>query len=77
MIGSFCTSVLRTSDPDRAAAFYGPLLGWSVQAASPGHDFFRHDGKNVASIHRVGAGRNEWVPHIRVEQIETVPSAQT
>jgi predicted enzyme related to lactoylglutathione lyase len=74
MIGSFCTSVLRTSDPDRAAAFYGPLLGWTVEDSSPGHDFFTHDGKTVASIHRVRSGRNEWVPHIRVERIETVIS---
>jgi hypothetical protein len=70
-LGSFCTSVLRTTDPDRAATFYGALIGWTVQVASPGHDSLQHAGKTVASIHRVDSGPDEWVPHVLVEQIET------
>ena len=71
MVGSFCTSILRTTDPDRAVAFYGPLIGWTAHAAAPGHTFLTHDGKTVASIHRVDTGRDEWVPHVLVEHIET------
>ena len=71
MIGSFCTSVLRTTEPDRAVAFYGPLIGWTAHAATPDHTFLKHDGKTVASIHRIDAGRDEWVPHVLVEHIET------
>ena len=29
--GSFCTTVLRTRDPQRAAAFYNTLGGWTVE----------------------------------------------
>jgi len=72
VVGSFCTSVLRTTDPDRAVAFYGPLIGWTADPAAPGHDFLKHDGTTVASIHRVDAGPDEWVPHVLVEHIETV-----
>jgi predicted enzyme related to lactoylglutathione lyase len=70
MTGSFCTSVLRTTDPDRAVAFYGPLVGWTAHAAAPNHTFLKHDGKTVASIHRIDTGRDEWVPHVLVEHIE-------
>ena len=70
MIGSFCTSVLRTTDPDRAVAFYGSLIGWTAGAAAPGHTFLKQDGKTVASIHRIDSGTDEWVPHILVERIE-------
>jgi predicted enzyme related to lactoylglutathione lyase len=71
VFGSFCTSVLRTTDPDRAAAFYGPLIGWTVHATAPGHNFLKYDGKTVASIHRVDVDHDEWVPHVLVEDIET------
>jgi uncharacterized protein len=70
MIGSFCTSVLRTTDPDRAVAFYGRLIGWAAHSAAPGHTFLKHDGKTVASIQRIDTGRDEWVPHVLVERIE-------
>ena len=30
-------------------------MGWTVDAAAPGHDFLKHDGKTVAGIHRVHA----------------------
>ena len=71
MIGSFCTSVLRTTDPERAVGFYGPLLGWTAHAQPPEHHFLKHDGKVVASILRVASDRDEWVPHVRVEHIES------
>ena len=59
MIGSFCTSVLRTTDPDRAVVFYRSLIGWTAHAAAPGHTFLKHDGKTVASIHRIDSGTDE------------------
>ena len=69
IIGSFCTSVLRTTDPDRAVAFYGSLIGWTTHSAAPGHIFLQHDGKTVASLQRINTGRDEWVPHVLVEDI--------
>ena len=70
MTGSFCTSVLRTTDPDRAVAFYGPLVGSTAHAAAPNHTFLKHGSMTVASIHRIDTGRDEWVPHVLVEHIE-------
>ena len=37
--GSFCTTVLRTADMKRAAAFYRVLAGWTTQEVpgTPGH----------------------------------------
>jgi len=75
--GSFCTSVLRTADPQRAAAFYAPLIGWTAQAAGAGHTFLQYDGKTVASIHRIENGKDEWVPHVLVERIETAVADAT
>lgn len=77
MIGSFCTSVLRTTDPDRAVAFYGPLIGWTAHATASDHHFLKKDGRTVASIQRVDAGHDEWVPHVLVEQIETAVADAT
>ena len=69
MRGSFCASVLRTSDPNRAVAFYGPLFGWTAHAAAPDHTFLNNEAGTVASIHRVDAGPDQWVPHVRVESL--------
>jgi predicted enzyme related to lactoylglutathione lyase len=44
---------LGTPDTDAAAAFYGPLLGWSLQSAGPdsgGYGFFHLGGKTVAAV---------------------------
>lgn len=70
MIGSFCTSVLKTTDPDRAVAFYGTLIGWTANLAAPGHTLLKHDGKTAASIQRIDSGRDAWVPHVLVAHIE-------
>jgi predicted enzyme related to lactoylglutathione lyase len=77
VIGSFCTSVLRTPDPERAVAFYGPLMGWTAHSAADGHTFVKYGGKTVASIHRIESGKNEWVPHVHVEHIETAVADAT
>jgi predicted enzyme related to lactoylglutathione lyase len=76
--GSFCTSVLKTSDPDRAARFYTSLLGWTAKPAAPGHTFMTRDGKVVASVQRIPGGHDAWVPHVCVDDIErTIATATT
>jgi len=67
--GSFCTSVLRTADPDRAARFYSALIGWTTVPAAPDHAFLQFNGKTVASIQRIVAGRQVWIPHVCVDDI--------
>jgi predicted enzyme related to lactoylglutathione lyase len=68
--GSFCTSVLRTQDIERACAFYTALMGWTAEQAGKDHRFFQLNGKTVASVHLIAEGRDAWVPHVSVENIE-------
>jgi uncharacterized protein len=70
--GSFCTSVLRTRDLQRAAAFYNALGGWTVEpvAGTRQHVLMLFDGKTVASLQDVFEGQDEWVPHVSVTDIE-------
>ena len=68
--GSFCTSVLKTSDADRAARFYTSLLGWTTKRATPDHTFLQFDGKTVASIQRITSGHDVWIPHVRVDALD-------
>ncbi len=68
--GSFCTSVLKTSDPNRAARFYTSLLGWTTKPATADHTFLQFDGKTVASVQRITSGHDAWIPHVRVEMLE-------
>ena len=74
--GSFCTTVLRTRDPQRAAGFYNTLGGWTVEpvAGSRQHFVMLFDGKAVAAIQDVFNGRDEWVPHVSVADIDRTVS---
>ena len=75
--GSFCTSVLKTSVPDRAARFYTALLGWTAKPATPDHIFLQLDGKTVASIQTIAGGRDMWIPHVCVDALERTTEAAT
>jgi uncharacterized protein len=77
MMGSFCTSVLKTSDPDRAARFYTSLLGWTTTPATSDHTFLQFGGKTVASLQRVASGHDAWVPHVAVDALERTIEAAT
>jgi predicted enzyme related to lactoylglutathione lyase len=68
--GSFCTSVLKTSDPVRAARFYSSLLGWNAKPATPEHTFLQSGGKTVASIQSIPSGHDAWIPHVRVDALD-------
>src|SRR5687767_5765129 len=72
MPGSFCISVLRTRDIERAAAFYSALVGWTTQEV-PGarsHRLLQYGGKTVSSLHQVADGSDLWVPYVSVESAE-------
>jgi len=75
--GSFCTSVLKTSDPDRAARFYTALLGWTAKPATPDHTFLQFEGKTVASIQSIASGHDAWIPHVCVDALERTTEAAT
>jgi uncharacterized protein len=69
---SFCTSMLRTRDLERAATFYRALVGWVAQEVpgAPDHRLLQHDGKTVASLQQISAGDDRWVPYVSVESID-------
>lgn len=75
--GSFCTAVLRTRDPERAATFYSALMGWTAEevAGTPGHRLLQYGGRTVASLHEIAEGSDVWVPHVSVESVERTTSA--
>ena len=75
--GSFCTSVLKTSDADRAARFYTALLGWTTKPATSDHTFLQFDGRIVASIQRITSGHDAWIPHVCVDALEPTIEAAT
>jgi len=68
--GSFCTSVLKSSDAARASRFYTSLLGWDAKAATPEHTFLQCDGKTVASIQSIPGGHDAWIPHVCVDALD-------
>lgn len=72
--GSFCTTVLRTRDPQRAAAFYQALGGWTVEpvASTRQHFLMLFDSRIVASIQAVFDEPAEWVPHVSVFDSDSV-----
>src|SRR5262245_42966617 len=75
--GSFCTSILRTLDIERAAAFYGSLMGWNTERTSHRHRFFQWKGKTVASVQQIAIGKSNWVPQVSVENIELTTTQAT
>ena len=78
--GSFCTTVLRTRDVERAADFYGALIGWTAEAVPgfAGHRLLQSNGRAVASLHHVTADEDLWVPHVSVESVDrTIADARS
>ena len=67
--------MLRTTDPPRAAAFYGSLLGWTAVPATSDHTFLQVEGKTVASMQRISSGTAAWVPHVAVDDLEQTIAA--
>jgi len=74
--GSFCTTVLRTRDPQRASTFYNALGRWTFEpvAGSRQHFVMLFDGTPVAAIQDVFDGQDEWVPHVSVGDIDSAIS---
>jgi uncharacterized protein len=65
--GHFCIAELHTPDPEMAARFYGPLLGWTLVPKADDYFMFQRGGRDVAGV-RAGADIPEpiWVPYVRV-----------
>lgn len=81
--GSFIWYELMTTDPDAAAAFYGPVVGWTVTAhSSPeagGMDYRmiqRSDGGMAGGVLKLteemksGGARPCWMPYLHVADVD-------
>ena len=77
--GSFCISVLRTRNAERAAAFYGALIGWTAAAVqgTREHQLLQSGGKTVAGLQQVADDADTWVPHVSVVNLDQTLSNAT
>ena len=86
--GSFIWYELMTTDPDAAAAFYGPVVGWTFAAhSSPeagGMDYRmiqRSDGGMAGGVLKLtddmksGGARPCWLPYLQVADVDAEVSA--
>jgi uncharacterized protein len=86
--GSFIWYELMTTDPDAAASFYGPVVGWTVVAHSDpgagGMDYRmiqRADGGNAGGVLKLtedmtkGGARPCWLGYISVDDVDQAVAA--
>ena len=72
-VGSFCTSMLYTRDMTRSRAFYERWLpAWSFEQAGADQRFatIRCNGLAVAHVYEIGPDADEWVPMVRVDDVD-------
>lgn len=89
-VGSFIWYELMTTDPEGAAAFYGPIVGWKIvghsdpQSAAEGMDYRmieRGDGGNAGGVLKLtqemcdGGARPCWLGYLYVEDVDAAVSA--
>lgn len=87
-VGSFIWYELMTPDPDAAAAFYGPVIGWTVSAHSDpeaaGVDYRmieRGDGGMAGGVLKLtpdmtaGGARPCWLPYFYVADVDAALAA--
>jgi predicted enzyme related to lactoylglutathione lyase len=72
--GDFCWEELATSDAEGAAAFYGALFNWQIEAMPMSLPYWtaKNDGLPVAGITPATdpAGRPSWLPYIAVADVD-------
>jgi uncharacterized protein len=69
--GAPCWFDLGSPDPDRAAAFYSTLLGWTIDAPdADGYRFCRLDGQFAAALGPGGeSGKPYWTTYFSVADV--------
>ena len=76
VVGAPCWIDLYSSDPDKASAFYGELLGWTAQAPEEGfggYFIYTKDGKAVAGCMRNDGSMgypDAWGIHLMTDDVE-------
>jgi uncharacterized protein len=89
-VGSFIWYELMTTDPDAAARFYEPIVGWKIEAhsdpqsASEGMDYrmiVRSDGGNAGGVLKLteqmsqGGARPCWIGYLYVTDVDAAVAA--
>ena len=87
-MGSFIWYELMTDDADRAAAFYGALIGWNIEGGAAdqvGASGYRHirrsDRGNQGGIlplsadMKAGGARPGWLPYLNVAKLDATLDA--
>ena len=87
-VGSFIWYELMTPDPDAAAAFYGPVVGWTITRESdPGagaldyRHILRSDGGHLGGVLRLtgemtsNGSRPCWMPYFNVKSVDAEVAA--
>jgi uncharacterized protein len=65
--GHFCIAELHTPDPEAAAKFYGPLLGWTLVPKADDYFMFQLNGRDVVGVRAApDIPEPTWVPYVRV-----------
>ena len=74
--GKWVWQELLTGDPERAAAFYESVFGWSISRRGAGERAYRlarRDGRPVAGVLRIADGRDGRTPAPRWIGLMSVP----
>jgi len=72
-VGTFCWDQLNTSDPAKAATFYGSVLGWTTRPFEGAADlqvFRRAGGKDAGSLMKAPPGvPSHWLSYVLVSNL--------
>jgi len=69
--GSFCYPEVSVPDVARAAAFYGPILGWEIgPVPGGGYHLARRGGRVVAGVHAPPGVPANWLCYVRVDSAD-------
>jgi len=87
-MNSFIWYELMTDDADRAAAFYGAVVGWKILGGGPGQTgtagyrlIQRSDGGSAGGVlplsadMKAGGARSGWTPYLYVDDIDAALAA--
>jgi predicted enzyme related to lactoylglutathione lyase len=77
-VGNFCWNELMSTDPEKAAAFYSEVLGWSWDSMDMGpmgtYRIAKRNGGQAAGLMKTplqgGPGHSYWLNYVAVENVD-------
>jgi len=81
-VGTFCWNELLSTDPEKAAAFYGEIFGWSFDAQDMGpmgtYRVAKRNGKMIGGIMKSPMpGHSYWMNYIAVTDVDAKTNEAT